>query len=170
MRISDWSSDVCSSDLLDVMEALVAAVARKASNTKLEPVEWAYGDVLIVTDEAIKTLRALPPATSAGEVWQDIVTAPKDGTPVLLWLGNDYMCGEWLTVGDYSAWFVAKVDDWPMMPGVLPTHWRPLTASPTQHPHTPTPAPTICNAHVRTPNTKTHLLYPLPVMKKQQTN
>src|SRR3546814_11404671 len=66
--------------VLDVMEALVAAAARKASNTKLEPVEWAYGDVLIVTDEAIKTLRALPPATSAGEVWQDLVTAPKDGT------------------------------------------------------------------------------------------
>src|SRR3546814_17952449 len=49
---------------------------------------------------------------------------------------SDLMCGEWLTVGDYSAWCVAKVDDWPMMPGVLPTHWRPLPASPTPHPHT----------------------------------
>ena len=59
--------------------------------------------------------------------WQDISTAPKDGTRILIWCNwptlpsvyaCSFECGQWQT----GIWTAAK------RPG--PTHWQPLPAPP----------------------------------------
>lgn len=57
------------------------------------------------------------------EAWQDISTAPKDGTKVLLWVPR------WsVVVGSYQhslmSWWDGDL--------VAPTHWRPLPAPPVE--------------------------------------
>lgn len=55
--------------------------------------------------------------------WQTIDTAPKDGTEVLLWLGDDVALGYWRE--DAQA-FDSEVG-W-IRP--MPTHWMPLPDPP----------------------------------------
>lgn len=80
--------------------------------------------------------------------WQPIETAPKDGTPIDLWLGNDedphrrtdcywgrphHECGEY---GSYCDNCPPDRDMWcdPLSGGyeedLAPTHWMPLPAPP----------------------------------------
>lgn len=77
---------------------------------------------------------ASPPAPA----WQDIATAPKDGTLIVLWLGgvwNRPSFGKWLSVinapSDYPAlWYCS---DGRCAPDV-PTHWMPLPSAPRAQP------------------------------------
>ena len=62
-----------------------------------------------------------------GEGWQSIETAPKDGTPVLLWPGQDTWLGMPAAV---TGWWSRHLD-WVCNAGMMwPTHWRPLPAPP----------------------------------------
>src|SRR3546814_14940771 len=64
MRISDWSSDVCSSDLIVIAE-LIQARKRRTVDTKADTVAW-YGaddltrialiDCIVVSDDLIDAL------------------------------------------------------------------------------------------------------------------
>lgn len=55
--------------------------------------------------------------------WQPIETAPKDGTEILTWDGQD---------AKILRWALGRWDDWGEMPGALlpPTHWMPLPEPP----------------------------------------
>jgi hypothetical protein len=58
--------------------------------------------------------------------WQPIETAPKDGTDILLWDGEDVISCRWLD----GAW----VDSWGLMkyetPSEPATHWMPWPEPP----------------------------------------
>ena len=54
--------------------------------------------------------------------WQPIETAPKDGTEILVWDGNEHQILWWL---DSVGW--VGDDDFT---DKLPTHWQPLPAPP----------------------------------------
>lgn len=61
--------------------------------------------------------------------WQPIETAPKDGTPVLLWVGSLWTTGRW------SGWNWEVLETGigyesdPVLPDD-PTHWQPLPLGP----------------------------------------
>ena len=90
--------------------------------------------------------------TSLAMDWQPIETAPRDGTPILMWLAKkierhypadglcDNICiglyhhGRWSAVevedcgsmgGEYTGW----MSDWCHL-DVAPTHWMPLPEAP----------------------------------------
>lgn len=55
--------------------------------------------------------------------WQPIETAPRDGTPVLLYITPDVQCvGEWSTI--VGAFYHGETDR------IAPTHWQPLPEPP----------------------------------------
>ena len=70
--------------------------------------------------------------------WQDISTAPKDGTPVLLYSPEAAGKGRW--VGRYNSapnWHCVKIGDKEMPPPKpnnpgTPTHWMPLPEPPSK--------------------------------------
>jgi hypothetical protein len=80
---------------------------------------------------------ALAHERSEGDGWQDIASAPKDGTRMLLWLSAPWSkveCARW-----YEPWHNWQVGCLPADPGreeitgigsAVPTHWRPLPAPP----------------------------------------
>ena len=69
-------------------------------------------------------------------MWQDISTAPKDGTPVLLYgrlegeVSGDWD-GEHVAIGSflYERWSVDATDYYEVTV-VNPTHWQPLPQPP----------------------------------------
>lgn len=102
----------------------------------------AHDDLIAVRDELLAyPLPAAPPVTDTPQGWQPIETAPKDGTPVLLWepeenLRHDgiAMVGEYVAFPDpppngyHSGWF----DNVNGRHEIMPTHWQPLPAAPPQ--------------------------------------
>jgi len=85
--------------------------------------------------------------------WQPIETAPKDGTPVDLWLVSNETCDidfysptasklqgrstdwVWEKRGPNSAnWYPLGGLGYPLGPEVTPTHWMPLPVPP-EKPH-----------------------------------
>lgn len=68
--------------------------------------------------------------------WQDIKTAPKDGTSVMLHCSDGYICvGEWsenLNYDDKSGWTDHGVESWTyeQYRFIDPTHWQPLPPPP----------------------------------------
>src|SRR3546814_2382450 len=75
MRISDWSSDVCSSDLLNDTE-LLASARTEALLAQLE--QGAPGRILILDSPPV--LAASPAAVLAGHVGQLIMVVRADET------------------------------------------------------------------------------------------
>lgn len=82
-------------------------------------------------------LLAAAAARPAQDGWQPIETAPKDGTPVLLWI--EFFCasgGPMEGVRPMMATCWNHGDGWyggpSQVPGFSPTHWRPLPAPPQQ--------------------------------------
>ena len=81
-----------------------------------------------------------PPPAPPPCVWQDISSAPKDGTPVILYwreeLGDDvvdiWACGYWREFGDGSKGWIgesfhsSQPKTWTRLIGELPTHWMPI--------------------------------------------
>ena len=73
--------------------------------------------------------------------WQDIATAPKDGTPVLIWKGDERRVGEY-TMSAYwdedESGFVpvggnnkqGYFSDWEKKDQGYPTHWMPMPTPP----------------------------------------
>lgn len=86
---------------------------------------------------AARIMASAPPA-----VWQPIETAPKDGTPVLLWWRDErdvewWACGSWRQFGDGSrgwcgeSFHASEEKSWTRLLGQHPTHWMPLPSPPT---------------------------------------
>ena len=93
--------------------------------------QWLDG----VTDEwcdcpecAQTIIRDLLAAVRAREGWQPIATAPKDGTPVLLWwpywANVRPLVGWWQNNGGWQSWEASDEDAKP------PTHWSALPSPP----------------------------------------
>lgn len=93
--------------------------------------------------------RATPPSAPPREGWQDIATAPKDGTVVDLWVkGNRYTDASWGEYESYSyknyphgktsksqGWRQFSFDDGDYLGvGNEPTHWMPLPTPPSAPP------------------------------------
>ncbi|MFA4899915.1 MAG: hypothetical protein WC563_10350 [Brevundimonas sp.] len=66
-----------------------------------------------------------------GGGWQDISTAPKDGTKVLGWAEGDYTVVEWSSGG---YWTLSECGAYASDGEWWPTHWMPLPAAPTGEP------------------------------------
>lgn len=68
--------------------------------------------------------------------WQPIVTAPRDGTRLLLWTGNMSTTGMiWSTT---VGWWDKEIcHKWIHGSSVDPTHWMPLPAPPCSDPSIP---------------------------------
>lgn len=77
--------------------------------------------------------RAAPASPLPGGGWQDISTAPKDGTPILITRPTRFMSEEGYHVvrweDDRWCCHDGKFDTW--LRGSDPTHWMPLPAAPT---------------------------------------
>lgn len=74
-------------------------------------------------------------ARAEGAGWQPIETAPKDGTRILVWIGDDFpMVAKWKE-SKYGSWWNPCED---LIADVLgacaPTHWMPLPAAPEPRP------------------------------------
>ena len=78
--------------------------------------------------QARDAIRDLLAAVRAREGWQPMATAPKDGTPVLLWwpywANVRPLVGWWQNNGGWQSWEASDEDAKP------PTHWRPLPSPP----------------------------------------
>lgn len=78
---------------------------------------------------------AAPASPLPGGGWQDISTAPKDGTPILITRPTSYPAEEayhvvrWEEVDGFWFCHDGKSDTW--LRGPDPTHWMPLPAAPT---------------------------------------
>lgn len=88
------------------------------------------GDLRIQRRDELRSILRRHFAGLEAEQWRPIETAPKDGTPILLWNPTWYqdkggMCvGLWSTVspaGWYAVEHAMHID---------PTHWRPLPPPP----------------------------------------
>jgi hypothetical protein len=61
--------------------------------------------------------------------WQPIITAPKDGEPILAWKPDERRSGDWMTAVYWSDYPFG----WMFVGGihvVHPTHWMPLPDPP----------------------------------------
>ena len=73
-------------------------------------------------------------APARSEAWRPIATAPKDGTRVLLWCGEEIEVGYWSLTGwagtpsERGAWIIyeARIDTIELHP----TYWQPLPLPP----------------------------------------
>ncbi len=77
--------------------------------------------------DAVDTLDETFIALKAASEWQDIETAPRDGTFVLALEDDDIYKARWQSEGYWSAWCGQPVVH---SPG--PTHWQPLPSKPQQ--------------------------------------
>ena len=72
--------------------------------------------------------------------WQDISTAPKDGTPIIGLRIGKYLDGSLYPDGEVMMWERGPVSGWAYMGFLvrmiddewLPTHWMPLPPPPKQ--------------------------------------
>ena len=90
-------------------------------------------DLLIAAaDLAASTALQAPVREVPG--WQPIETAPKDGTHILLWWGEQARLGWWLdnshTRTPWAGWKVPSLQVVPF--GCQPSHWMPMPAAPVQ--------------------------------------
>ena len=84
-----------------------------------------------------------PQRAVADDGWQDISTAPKDGTCVILWViedhnGNGHMLWPCMMLHDEWCWEISdnrNLDyDYEIIERCEITHWRPLPEPPTPNP------------------------------------
>ena len=155
LETCDWNDnefpdDTQYFDRFAVSEAATKLRAAIAEAEKQEPVAWIDGGDLRgvfngnsvwvhAEDQGRMIPLYLPPAPTMSEGWQPIETAPKDGTPVLVypptwakaiasiakWNKDEYAKKPrpyWRRVDDYGK--VTTSRDNP------PTHWMPLPAAP----------------------------------------
>lgn len=83
-----------------------------------------------LAEEVLRYITKAAPASPLpeGGGWQDISTAPKDGTKVLGWADGDFTVVEW-SPGDY--WTLSECGAYASDGEWWPTHWMPLPAAPT---------------------------------------
>lgn len=117
--------------------ALVARINRYVSARAADPQAIGVGinhEAMALLSEAAIALSAPPPR------WQDIATAPSDGTPIDVWLGDgekdeiDFYCGPSGTRRS-ASWSYRDGKFRPLMGltpvvTIQPTHWMPLPAPP----------------------------------------
>lgn len=93
------------------------------------------GRVFIYSD-APKGVLLFTAAPKPGAGWRPIAEAPRDGTPVLLWLREPYsridlLCWNSDVKGWVSSVFDLQCDEG-FCGSLVPSHWMPLPAAPTQ--------------------------------------
>lgn len=113
---------------------------------------YLHSDIATLID-IVGRLSAAPASPLPGGGWQDISTAPKDGTEVLIYRdgwqeaprakwgdhdgeddqGNSIVFGGWFMA---SEWFTYGCEDgflgWNDDSTVMPTHWMPLPSPPSE--------------------------------------
>jgi hypothetical protein len=68
--------------------------------------------------------------------WQSIETAPKNGTPILLWIGHRLIEAKWEDTwwneDRTGAWAArwAEIDSYGVVIDEDPTHWMPVPRAP----------------------------------------
>ncbi|MQY48220.1 hypothetical protein GAO09_19485 [Rhizobiales bacterium RZME27] len=104
----------------DIVEAARSIVK------KIREEGWEGAGVVVGLSEAILAERQR-------DQWQDIATAPKDGTEILVCLTHNISADEWVTL----QWVDSQIPGarWPVCESridipFLPTMWRPLPAPP----------------------------------------
>jgi hypothetical protein len=84
--------------------------------------------------EEVAAPRAAPVKEEADSDWQDIATAPKDGTRVLAWREDwdEPVCMRWVTfyAGDSAREMWCLLDERGESAAFPPTHWMPLPSAP----------------------------------------
>ena len=129
------------------LQGIIAEMRSERSRYKSDPRGFTDSVGASAVDEWADELEALLAARSADPppapppcVWQDISSAPKDGTPVILYwreeLGDDvvdiWACGYWREFGDGSKGWIgesfhsSQPKTWTRLIGELPTHWMPI--------------------------------------------
>ena len=100
---------------------------------------WEIADQLwLDTNEKSKLARLICDAFSAAPTppvddgWRPIETAPKDGTDVLLWDGEEIFVGYWSDSIWVSPGAWVKEEHRSDTVTYIPTHWQPLPAAPTE--------------------------------------
>ncbi|MCP5005711.1 MAG: hypothetical protein GY941_17515 [Planctomycetes bacterium] len=63
--------------------------------------------------------------------WQPIEIAPKDGTKILVWVPETWVCVSWRTDRNMNGWTAWEDDDYQFHP----THWQPLPPQPGDKPN-----------------------------------
>jgi len=63
-------------------------------------------------------------------MWEDISTAPKDGTPILGFTDNFITVVKWLQWGNNGYWTLVETGSFASDGEWAPTHWMPLPAPP----------------------------------------
>src|SRR5690606_36923841 len=85
--------------------------------------------------DAMRAYRAMlsaAPTPPVDDGWQPIETAPRDGTDVLLWDGEEIFVGYWSDSIWVSPGAWVKEEHRSDTVTYLPTHWQPLPAAPTE--------------------------------------
>src|SRR3546814_17030835 len=75
MRISDWSSDVCSSDLIDI-----DTLTHESGAAQME-MNFNHGDPLLLADQAFLFKRTVREAAMRRQVYATFMAKPMQGQP-----------------------------------------------------------------------------------------
>lgn len=88
---------------------------------------WDFWDKVYshYVDSTKTTLPKLPELPIKNN-WQDISTAPKNGTRILIWDGEDYYIADWREWNDKNGWFIDYFGE----EKINPTHWQSLPKPP----------------------------------------
>ncbi len=94
---------------------------------------WAYSSN-IPADPNSQPLYASPRKADERDAWQPIETAPKDGTPVMLYARSEKATAPVVVIGWclYGHRWVECAFAPNLPVGLVPTHWQPLPAPPKQ--------------------------------------
>lgn len=110
--------------------------AAYSSSMREAPVEVTQSELRELVQAMLALRQSSPPDGQPADGWQDISTAPKDGTHVLVCFDGT------MTPPTVAHWFGPpplpglRAGDWYLSvqqlegPSINPTHWRPLPATP----------------------------------------
>jgi len=102
----------------------VERFAKRIENYRNEEYQDDDSYAVDIMEDLLKALRA---ASGGAQGWQPIATAPKDGTPVLLWWPHWSRQAIVGWVDKFGRW----ASEIALSEGTDPTHWMPLPVPPT---------------------------------------
>ncbi len=93
----------------------------KQTQNHIDNVDDPNASLLVARKLLVRIVTALQ-----DQAWQDISTAPKDGTKILVWVPETWVCVSWRTVRYMNGWTEWEGDDYQFHP----TKWQPLPQPP----------------------------------------